>query len=432
MNQRISIIRGRVVDPANGLDAVLPVHIADGRIAGVGAKPDGFTADLEIVAEGLVVCPGFVDLSARLREPGLEQKATIASETHAAAAAGVTTLCCPPDTSPVIDTPAVVRLLQQRAESGGCARVLPVGALTRGLGGKELSEMCALKEAGCLAVSNAGVPLANLLVFRRALEYAASYDLLVMVRPEDASLSDSGCAHEGAVGARLGLPGIPTSAETVAVAQSLALIEQVGGRVHFSQLSSRRAVEMIARARADGLPVTADVGVHYTDLTEGALDGFDANAHVSPPLRSEADRQGLCAGLADGTLQAICSDHQPHEVDAKQDAFPSTAPGISSLQSLLPLTLRLVGRGVLDLPTAVSRLTVGPASILGLSCGTLEVGGVADICVFDPHRIWRVGSESWLSRGRNTPYWGEDLRGQVTHTLLGGRLIFEQARVSAE
>lgn len=385
---RILINHGRVIDTANGVDGIVPVFIAEGRIVGVGTKPDGFDPDMEISAAGRVVCPGLVDLSARLREPGLEQKATIASETLAAAAGGITTLCCPPDTSPVVDTPAVVQLLQERAASAGKSRVLPIGALTRGLGGKELSEMCALKEAGCRAVSNAGAPLANPLVYRRALEYAASYDLLVMVRPEDAWLRNGGCAHEGGVGTRLGLPGIPTSAETVAVAQSLALIEQVGGRVHFSQISSARAVEMIAKARSDGLPVTADVAIHYTDLTEAALDGFNANAHVSPPLRSERDREGLCLGLVDGSLQAICSDHQPHDLDAKQDAFPSTEPGMAALETLLPLALRLVSRGVLDLPSAIARLTVGPARILGLSSGTL--GGTS--------RTFAFSIPSWSGR----------------------------------
>jgi dihydroorotase len=422
---KILIKGGRVVDPASGIDAHLPVCLADGKVAALGSLPDGFTPDLEIDATGRIVCPGFVDLSVRLREPGQEHKATIASETRAAAAAGITTLCCPPDTSPVVDTPAVVQLLQERAERAGMVRVLPIGALTRGLAGKELSEMSALKQAGCLAVGNAGAPLANSLVMRRALEYAASYGLLVVIRPEDASLKNNGCAHEGAVGTRLGLPGIPASAETVAVAQALALIEQVGGPVHFAQLSTRRAVAMILQARAEGLPVTADVAAHYTDLTEAAVDGFNANAHVSPPLRSEADREGLRQGLASGALQAICSDHQPHEVDAKQDAFPSTVPGIAALETLLPLTLRLVRSGVLDLPEAIARLTVGPAHVLGIAAGQLSPGATADLCIFDQDKEWQVDDSNWLSQGLNTPYWGETLRGRVAYTLRAGRLVYQ-------
>ncbi|MBS1211682.1 MAG: dihydroorotase [Proteobacteria bacterium] len=422
--RRIMISGGRVIDPANGIDGVMPVYVAKGKIAGVGVKPEGFQPDQEISAAGHIVCPGFVDLCARLREPGSEQEATIASETLAAAAGGITTLCCPPDTFPVIDTPAVIQLLMDRAESVGKSRILPIGALTRGLAGTELSEMSALKDAGAIAVSNASLALANPLVHRRALEYAASYDLLVMIRPEDPWLRNGGCAHEGEMATKLGLPGIPTSAETVAVAQSLALIEAVGGRAHFCQLSSERAVEMIAEARSRGVPVTADVAAHHTDLTEGALDGFNANAHVNPPLRTEVDRAGLRRGVANGALQAICSDHQPHDLDAKLDAFPATEPGVSALEALLPLTLRLVSQGVVDLSTAIERLTAGPARVLDIASGTLSLGVPADICIFDPDLDWQVDTPLWLSRGHNTPYWGDVMRGRVTHTLLGGRVIF--------
>jgi len=422
--ERLVIRGGRVIDPANGIDAVLPVYLADGEIAAVGARPDGFWGEREISAEGQIVCPGFVDLCARLREPGLEHKATIASETLAAAIAGVTTLCCPPDTSPVIDTPAVVKLIQERAERAGNARVAPIGALTRGLSGKDLSEMRALKEAGCLAVSNAQAPVVNALVLRRALEYAASHDLLAILRPEDPWLRNQGCVHEGAVGSRLGLPGIPSSAETVAVAQALALIEQTGVRAHFAQLSCARAVEMIAEARQKGVSVTADVAIHHTDLTETAVEGFNALCHVIPPLRTKADREGLRAGLASGTVVAICSDHQPHDLDAKLDAFPSTEPGIASLETLLPLTLRLVEAGVLDLNQAIARLTSGPAGVLGLSAGTLSAGAPADVCIFDPDQSWCVQEREWRSNGRNTPYWGESFKGRVTQVILAGRPVY--------
>lgn len=424
MNCERTVIRGgRVIDPANHIDASLAIYLAEGKIVALGAPPDGFAAEREIDAAGHIVCPGFIDLCARLREPGQEHKATIASETRAAAVAGVTTLCCPPDTDPVIDTPAVVKLVQERAEQIGKTRVMPTGALTRGLNGKELSEMSALREAGCRSVSNANAAVANPLVLRRALEYAANCGLLVMIRPEDVWLRNRGCAHEGAIGGRLGLPGIPSAAETVAVAQALALAEQTGARVHFSQLSCARAVAMIAEAQGRGVPVSADVAIHQLHLTETAVEGFDANAHVIPPFRTEADREGLRAGVAAGVIAAICSDHQPHELDAKLDAFPATEPGIASLETLLPLSLQLVAEGRLDLNTAIARLTTGPATLLGLPLGTLEPGSRADICIFDPTLEWQARPPSWNSNGCNTPFWNTSLKGRTRRVLLAGKEV---------
>jgi dihydroorotase len=421
--ERILICGGRVVDPANGIDAALPVYLADGKILAVGEAPDGFQADRMIEAEGQIVCPGFVDLCARLREPGEERKATIAGETAAAAAGGVTTLCVPPDVQPVIDTPAVARLIQEQAARAGKARVLPIGALTQGLNGKDLSEMKALRDAGCPAVGNARAPLASPLVLRRALEYAANWGLLVVLRPVEPSLRDRGCVHEGAVGARLGLPGIPASAETVAVAQALALIEQTGARAHFGQLSSARAVALIERAQAEGLPVTADVAIHQLHLTEAAIEGFNALCHVDPPFRSADDLRSLRDGVAKGVIGAICSDHQPHDLDAKLDAFSSTEPGVSSLETLLPLALRLIDEGVLSLSDAIARLTCGPARILGLEAGALTPGARADLCVFDPDLTWCVEEGNWLSGGRNTPWWKETCRGKASCTIVAGCIV---------
>jgi dihydroorotase len=421
--ENVVITGGRVIDPANGVDALAVVSIANGTIVAVGDLPAGFAADREIDAQGQIVCPGFVDLCARLREPGQEYKATIASETAAAAAAGVTTLCCPPDTHRVIDTPALVGLLKERADVVGKARVAPVGALTRGLQGKELSSMMGLKAAGCLAVGNAYAPVENLLVLRRALEYAANCGLLVVVRPEEPNLRNRGCVHDGEVGSRLGLPVIPAAAETVAVAQTLVLAEQTGARVHFGQLSCARAVAMIAEAQGRGVAVSADVAIHQLHLTESAVDGFDASAHVSPPFRSQADREALRAGLASGVLAAICSDHQPHDPNAKLNAFPATEPGISSLETLLPLTLQLADAGVLGVACAIERLTHGPAAIMGLDAGTLSPGAQADICLFDPRLEWVASGPDWLSRGINTPFYGMKFKGRVTHTLLSGRLV---------
>ena len=421
--QRILISGGRVVDPAQGLDGVLDVHIRDGRILALGSRPEGFVPEVEIRAGGQIVCPGFVDLCARFREPGFEYKSDIASESRAAAAAGITTACCPPDTWPVIDTPAVAKLIQEKAGQAGKLRLLPIGALTRGLKGQDLSDMNALKLAGCIAVGNASAPVANNLVLRRAMEYAASHDLLVMVRPEDICLADDGCVHEGPVSTRLGLRGIPYAAETVAVAQVLALIEHTGARVHFGQLSSARALRSIARARDKGLPVTADVAIHHLHLTDRAVEGFDARYHVRPPLRDISDRDALREGVGTGVVAAICSDHQPHEPDTKLDAFPATEPGMASLQTLLPLTLNLVEHGVLTLSQAIAALSSGPAGVLGISAGCLRAGAIADVCVFDSSASWCVDPQTWLSAGCNTPWWSETLRGRVTHTLSRGHLV---------
>ena len=421
---RIAIRGGRLIDPAHGIDAIRDLYIADGRIAGVGPAPAGFTPDQKIDAHGRIVCPGLIDLCARLREPGQEHKATVASETRAAAAAGITTLVCPPDTDPVIDEPAVVELIRRRAKAAGLARVLTLGALTHRLHGERLAEMAALKEAGCVGVGDGGRPITNTLVLRRALEYAATFDLTVFLTPLDPWLGH-GVAHEGQVATRMGLPGIPAAAETGAMARDLELVRDMGVRVHFGRLSSARSVELVARAQAEGLPVTADVAVHQLHLTEIDLAGFDSQCHVRPPLRGLRDRDALRAGLASGTLGALCSDHQPHEPDAKQAPFGDTEPGISGLDTLLALGLRLARDGVLPLPAVLERLTCGPARILGLDSGHLGVGATADVCIFDLDADWQVTVNTLQSRGQNSPFLGWELQGQVTHTLLEGRVAYE-------
>jgi dihydroorotase len=422
---RIAILGGRVIDPVQNLDQITDIYLAGGKILALGKAPAGFTADREISAHGQVVCPGLVDLSARLREPGLEHKATIASETAAAASAGITTLCCPPDTAPVIDTPAVAELIHQRAEQAAKARVLTLGALTKNLAGTQLSEMIALKEEGCVGLSNALQPIVNTQVLRRAMEYAATHDLIVFLHAEDTALHNHGCAHEGVVSTRLGLPGIPESAETAAVARDLVLIEQTGVRAHFCHLSSARAAQMIAHAQRAGLPVSADVAAHQLFLTEMDISDFNSDCHVMPPLRALRDRDGLRKAVTEGSITAICSDHQPHEPDAKLAPFMSTAPGISTLETLLPLTLRLVDEKVLPLSEALARLTCGPAHVLGKDIGSLIVGQRADICIYHPEKIWTLQREQLLSRGKNTPFAGWEFKGRVTHTLLDGRLVYE-------
>lgn len=421
---RTMIQGGRVIDPASQTDTIADLFIADGRITGLGQPPAGFIPEQVIDARKLIVCPGLIDLCARLREPGQEQKATIASETGAAAASGITTLVCPPDTDPVIDEPAVVEWIRRRAKFAGQARVLALGALTHRLRGERLAEMAALKEAGCVGVSDGGRPVANSRVLRRALEYAATFDLTVFLTPFDAELGN-GLAHEGQVATRMGLPGIPVAAETGMLARDLELIRDLGVRAHFGRLSSARSVELIARARAEGLPVTADVAVHHLHLTDMDLTSFDSRCHVRPPLRGLRDQEALRAGLASGVLTALCSDHQPHEPDAKQAPFGDTEPGISGLDTLLGLSLRLVRDGVLSLPALIERLTWGPARILGLNSGHLGVGALADICVFNPETDWRVEPGALNSRGQNTPFFGWELPGQVRHTLLEGRVVYE-------
>jgi len=424
---RICITGGRLIDPANGIDGVHDICITDGRVAAVGHIPDGFTAEREIDASGLVVCPGFVDLGARLREPGMEFKADIRSETRAAAASGITTLCQPPDTDPITDTPAVAELVAKRGRQAGMARVLPIGALTQALAGEQLSEMADLKDAGCVAVSNAGRPITNSQVLRRALEYAGTYDLTVFLHPQDYWLSNGGCAHEGPLSTRLGLPGIPEAAETAAVAMMVAMVQQLGVRVHFCRLSTARATQMVSRARHDSLPISADVAAHQLHLTEADIGDFDAMCHVIPPLRTPHDRDGLRVGVAQGVLTAVCSDHQPHEADAKLAPFPATEPGISALETLLPLTLSLVDKGTLPLSDAVARLTSGPAEILGIDAGSLGVGALADVCIFDPSARFTLAAETMRSRGRNTPFLGRELGGRVHYTLLAGRIVHELA-----
>jgi len=421
----IAIRGGRLLDPANGVDGVMDLFIADQQVAAVGGKPRGFRIEREIDAHGQVVCPGLIDLCARLREPGEEHRASIASETRAAAQAGVTTLVCPPDTDPVIDETAVVELIRRRAEAAGQARVLTLGALTQGLQGEQLAEMAALKEAGCVGVSNALAPVTNTLVLRRSLEYAATYRLTVFLTPMDPWLTAGGCAHEGVMATHLGLTGIPAAAETSMVARDLALLEGIGVRTHFCRLSSAGAAAMVAAAQARGMPVTADVSAHHLQLTELDLAGFNSLCHVSPPLRSPQDRDGLRAGLASGVIAAICSDHQPHEPDAKEAPFGDTLPGISGLDTLLALGLRLAEEGVLPLPAVIERLTAGPARILGLALGQLGPGAIADVCVFDPEQVWILDAKTMVSRGHNSPFLGRGFRGKVTCTLLAGKIVYQ-------
>ncbi|MCG5514737.1 MULTISPECIES: dihydroorotase [unclassified Ectothiorhodospira] len=422
---KLLIEQGRVIDPHQGLDDVVDLFIEKERIVALGVAPEGFTPDRRIDARGRWVLPGLVDLAARLREPGFENKATIASETRAAASAGITTLICPPDTDPPVDSPAQIELIHRRAKQACGVRVHPLGALTEGLQGVQLAEMAALKRAGALGASQGLKPLDSHVLLRRALEYAASHEITVFLHPIDRSLAAGGCAHEGSVATRLGLTGIPEAAETASLGVILALVAQTGARIHLCRLSTARGAALVARARQDGLPVSADVCAHQLFLTEMDVADFNSVCHVVPPLRTARDREGLRQALADGTISAICSDHQPHEADAKLAPFPATQAGMSTLETLLPLTLRLAEEGVLPLMEAIRRVTTTPASIMGLPTGTLAPDARADITLVDPARVYSPSADNWLSAGRNSPFFGWEFQGRVTHTLAAGRVIFE-------
>ncbi|MCK5523397.1 MAG: dihydroorotase [Thiomargarita sp.] len=417
----LSILEGRVIDPASNLDSVTNIHIADGKILAIGTPPTDFSAEQQINAKNQIVCPGLIDLSVRLCEPGAEHKGTIFSETRAAAANGITTVCCPPDTNPVIDTPAVAELIQKRAAEAGMAKVLPLAAMTKELKGEQLAEIGILKEAGCIGVSNV-LPITNTQVLRHAYSYAANCDMTVFLQPIEPWLS-KGCIHEGTISTRLGLYGIPETAETIAVARDLLLIEMTGVRAHFCRLSTARAVSMIKEAQAKGLPVTADVSAHHLFLTDKDIKNYNSQCHVSPPLRSHDDKTGLREGLLQGNINAISSDHQPHEAYAKLSPFAMTASGISALDTLLPLCLRLAEEMQIDLTTALGYVTHKPAQILGLSAGRLAIDCTADLCIFDPNIHWTLTPDNMHSLGHNSPFLNSEFKGKVTYTIINGKIV---------
>ncbi len=422
---KIHIQGGRLIDPRNNIDAVRDLYIAAGKIVAVGAAPAGFGANRTIDASGKIVCPGLVDLSARLREPGFEYIATLESEMAAACAGGVTSLACPPDTDPPLDEPGLVEMLKYRARNLNKTRVYPIGALTGGLKGVQLTDMAELRDAGCVAFSHADVPLTDHQVLFFAMQYAATFNLSVWLRPQDAALARAGVAHDGQVATRLGLPSIPVCAETAALAVILLLARETGARVHLCRLSSAEGINMVRRARHDGAAVTCDVAVHHLHLSEMDIGYFDPNCHLIPPLRSQRDRDALRKGLADHTVDAVCSDHCPVNDDAKQLPFSESEPGATGLELLLPLTLKWAQEDRVALPAALARITTDAAAILGIDAGHLSVGADADICVFDAERYWKVEPASLLSLGKNTPFSGIELKGRVTHTLVGGQIAYE-------
>ncbi len=425
----LSILGARVIDPATGLDRVANVHVADGRIVAVGDAPGGFRAERRVDAAGLVLAPGLVDLSARLREPGFEYKATLESEMQAAVAGGITSLVCPPDTDPILDEPGLIEMLKHRARSLSLARLYPLGALTVRLAGEDLTEMAELAEAGCVGFSQASVPVLDTQVLMRAMQYARTYGFTVWLQPLDPFLGRGGVAHSGAVATRLGLPGIPVQSETVALHTILELVAATGCRVHLGRLSSARGIELVRDAKRAALPVTADVAIHHLHLIDIDIGHFETNCRVLPPFRSQRDRDAIRAGLVDGTIDAVCSDHTPVAEDAKALPFGEAEPGTTGLELLLPLLLKWAAEDDVPLLRALALATRSPSAIAGIpgAGAGLAVGAPADLCLFDPGEPWVVDDATLLSQGKDTPYHGRELVGRVVTTLVGGRVAFDRA-----
>jgi len=421
------IQNGRIIDPANGVDEVADIAIKKSRVVGIGSQiPASFKADETIDAENHWVMPGIVDLSAYLREPGQENKTRIPFETYAAVSAGITTICCMPEKSSPIDSGATVKLIRSKAKQAGFARVNMFGALTEKLEGEQLSHMGSLKYVNCVGVSQGWEPMKDLATLRKAMEYAATHELPLFLHPFEHSLMEKGGMHEGALSTRLGLPPIPVAAETAAMAQILALVEQTKTAVHFCRLSCADSITLLKKAKENNLPVTADVAVHQLFLTEMDLCDYNSLCHVIPPFRSERDRDALRQAVSDGTIDAICSDHQPHEIDAKLTPFEESSAGISGFETLLPLVLRLVEEKVIDESQAIAYLTCKPASLINSKAGTLKVGEKADLSIFDPEEFWQLDPNKLLSNGKNTPFSGWSFSGKTIKTFVKGKVVYPQ------
>ncbi len=399
------------------------VQYTDGLITHVGNSNDQPSSEHTIDAGNHLLLPGLIDCYARLREPGFEKAATIASETLAAAKNGITTLFCSPDTDPIIDEPGTVELIKRRAAAAIGVKVLPIGALTSGLAGEHLSEMQILFDSGCIAFSNGDNPISDNQVLRRVMEYSAGFNLHLIIAPQDPWLS-GGVAHEGSVSLRLGMPGIPSAAETVALSQLIELCYQTGAKVHFSRLSTQRGVNLVSQAKKDNIAVTADVGIDHLFLTEMDTSDFNSFCHASPPFRSYQDREALREGIASGVLDAICSNHAPHELDAKLLPFAESQPGLSSLDSFTGLLFKLSEETDISVQTLIERVTAGPARCFGLPQGKIEVGAPADLCIIDAESDWEFSPDNMLSSGKNNPYAGWDFRGQVELTVVNGKTIY--------
>ncbi|MFQ5519887.1 MAG: dihydroorotase [Candidatus Methylomirabilia bacterium] len=418
---------GRVVDPASGLDAVRNILVENGRIVALGPTLPAPEGTPTIDARGKVVCPGFIDLHTHLREPGYEYKETIASGTRAAAAGGFTAVCAMANTAPANDNRAVTDYILARARADGVVRVYPIGAVTRGIMGEQPAEWGELAEAGCVAFSDDGKPVMSSWLLRRALEYLLPFGTPIVSHAEDLVLSAGGVMHEGVVSTELGLAGIPGAAEDVMVGRDIVLAELTGMPVHFAHLSTAGGVRLVREAKARGIRVTAEVTPHHLILTDEAVRNYDANTKMNPPLRAKHDREALLEGLADGTIDAIATDHAPHALAEKEGEFDRAAFGIVGLETAASLLLdRLVRPGLLDLATLIARLTVGPARVFGLAGGTLAVGSQADITILDPERELTIDLGRFYSKGRNTPFGGWKVTGAPWMTIIGGRVVMSE------
>jgi dihydroorotase len=432
VSARLLIRGGTLVDPVARTAAPGDVLVDDGRIVATGAPGTLAAGDAaEYGARGLLVLPGLVDMHVHLREPGYEYKETIASGVKAALAGGFTSLACMANTEPVNDSAAVTQFIIDRARIAGGARVYPIGALSHGLKGERLAEIGEMHRAGIVAVSDDGHPVMHAGLMRRALEYTRMFDLPIIAHEEDEHLANGGVMNEGTTALRLGLRGTPAAAEEVMIARDIALVRLTGGRLHLAHVSTAGAAALVREAKADGLPITAEVTPHHLFLTEEAVEGYGTDAKMAPPLRTRADVDALRAALADGTIDAIATDHAPHHRDEKEVEFECAANGVVGLETALPLALRLVAEGVADLPTIVARMTVGPARVLRLPAGTLAAGAAADLTLVDPARRWRVEARSFRSKGRNTPFEGWDVTGRAVAVLVGGRLVHEERAPAA-
>jgi dihydroorotase len=427
---RLLIRQGRVVDPATGTDLVADVALADGVVLAVGVAPAGFVPDQVIDASGCLVLPGLVDLAARLREPGHEHARMLQSELAAAVAGGVTSLVCPPDTDPVLDEPGLVDMLRFRAQRLQQARVHPLGALTRGLQGEVLTEMVELTQAGCVGFSHADVAVANTQVLQRALQYASTFGYTVWLRPQERHLG-TGVVASGPLATRMGLSGIPVAAETIALFTIIELARATGARVHLCRISSAAGLALIRQAKAEGLPLSCDVSINSLHLTDQDIGYFDSRARLQPPLRQQRDRDALRQGLADGTIDALVSDHCPVDEDAKTLPFAESEPGATGLELLAPLALKWAREDGVSLLRAIEAISAGPARTLvghpdvAVGAGSLAPGAVADVCVIDPDAAWTVQSSALRSQGKHTPFSGYEVLGRVRCTLVGGRIAHD-------
>ena len=425
----LHIKNGRVIDPLNAIDAQLDVFISHSKIISLSAHnqaPADFIADQTIDATGHIVMPGLVDLCARLREPGYEYKATLESELRAAVRGGVTSLVCPPDTDPVLDEAGLVGMLKQRAKGQHLSHVYPLGALTMGLKGQELTEMAALTEAGCVGFSQAEQTITDTNVLLRAMQYAKTFDYTVWLRPMDAHIGAGGVAHSGALASRMGLSGIPVMAETIALYTIFELQRATGARVHLCRISSAAGGELIRQAKAEGLNVTCDVGIHHLHLSDVDIGYFDSNARLIPPLRSGSDRDALKAGVLDGTIDAICSDHAPVNDDEKALPFAEASAGATGLELLLSLVIKWAQENDVNLQLALSKITHKAAQVAGLKAGSLQLGSVADMCIFNPADDWTVNAQNIASQGKHTPFIGYQLPTTVQATVIAGRVVYQR------